>query len=661
MSKPVYFNNTIRDSYQSNLAMQPSAKEITEAESHALDVGWHSIQGGGGTFFHVPMLRGRDPWEEQRVMREAYQGIPMSILVRGDTLVGYDINPDDVIHAYVRQMAKEGINGFTIFDGLNDTRNQEVPIRVVNECRDAGADVYAQGVICLGDSPAFTMDLYMDSADKLAAMGVRDFYLKDPCGVVQPDTVYELVSRLKEKYDRDVYVHAHNTHGLAYVAYIAALEAGADGIDVSHPAMGENVAQPSALRMLHLIEHHPSRHVRNRAPKINIGAIDADFESIARLRMKYRNTEPVFDREVFNALYEAKGPGGAASTLKPIMEANMKAVLGLDWRRAQIEIYKRQAMILGPLGYPLQVTPHAKNTTEQAGRELFLQKQGKPELSELTGPVVKYLTGQLGRVPGNPDPELVQKALGKAGLDVPVSGRAADRLQPRMEKARQMLADQGLTDVKDEDVLTVAMWMDEKQTGLQHVLKKDRGALKPVAEPEFPAFLRDPTNGTGERHMKKVGDAEYPVRWQFEIAEAVGGAAVLELLAQETLELEKYGHYKAGMGAAALPEGRAKPEYFEAVYEKWRDEARERIDVFLEEVPGMLYDDGFRSGQLYQAVSLVNDMIADVCKQKGVSNNHVPSVDQRAVGMFLDRVREGEYIGVAEPAADDVDFQPQMS
>lgn len=72
MNKPVKFNNTMRDSYQSNVGMQPSATEMTQAEKHMEQVGWHSVQGGGGTFFHVPMLRGRDPWEEQKIVREAY-------------------------------------------------------------------------------------------------------------------------------------------------------------------------------------------------------------------------------------------------------------------------------------------------------------------------------------------------------------------------------------------------------------------------------------------------------------------------------------------------------------------------------------------------------------------------------------------------------------
>ncbi|MCB9977521.1 MAG: hypothetical protein H6858_07995, partial [Rhodospirillales bacterium] len=638
MSKPVFFNNTFRDSYQSNLGMQPSAKEITQAETHMEEVGWHSVQGGGGTFFHVPMLRGRDPWTEQRIVRGAYPNVPMSILVRGDVLVGYDVNPDDVIEAYINEMVDLGINGFTIFDGLNDTRNQAMPIRAVHERRDRGANVYSQGVICMGHTPAFSMDMYMQSAAELAAMDVRDFYLKDPCGLVPPQTVHEFVSRLKDKYDKDVYVHAHNTHGLAYAIYIAAIEAGADAIDVGHPAMGENVAQPSALRMLELIENHPNSSIRRRAPYLNIGALDADMESLLALRLKYRNTEPVFDREVFEALFEAKGPGGAASTLKAMMEVQFTKVLGMSWRQAQIAIYRRQAAILQRLGHPMQVTPHAKNTTTEAAMDLIRKVDVSD--SSLTLAIRQYLTGQLGRVPGNPDVELVKRALELEGLDAVIDVRPASLLKPRMAEAREKLIDLGLVEPSTQDILTVAMWSDHAGTGLAHVGRKFRGELVEIAPPQLPGYLVDPTNGNPDRHYRNG----QPIRWEFEIAEAIGGAAALEAVAQDALDIEKRSHYKNG-GPIVDGDGReAGSEFFDAVYDKWREEAEVRITQFVETIPEMLYEDGFRGAQLIHAVDRANLMIDDICAKKGVSKGLVPQVDNRAVHEFMEQVRLGNYI-----------------
>jgi pyruvate/oxaloacetate carboxyltransferase len=649
MNKPVKFNNTMRDSYQSNLGMQPSATEMTQAEKHMEQVGWHSVQGGGGTFFHVPMLRGRDPWEEQKIVREAYPVLPMSILVRGDVLVGYDVNPDDVIQAYVREMVNSGINGFTIFDGLNDTRNQEVPIRAVNQCRDEGAKVYAQGAICVGDTPAFDMNLYMDSAAKLAAMGVRDFYLKDPCGLVKPETVYELVSRLKEKYDKDVFLHVHNSHGLAYASYMAGIEAGADGIDVGHPGMGENVAQPSALKMMELIENHPSGSVSRRAPDLNLRALEADMESLMALRFRYRGTEPVFDREVYEALFQAKGPGGAASAIKAMFEGQFSA-RRIGWRQAQIDIYKRQAQILPRFGHPMQVTPHAKNTTTEATYDVLFGRAGGA--SSLTDAMSKYLTGQYGRVPGHPDPELVKKALEKEGLSEPMTVRPASMISPLMEASRQKLVDNGIKEPSTQDVLTVAMWWDKSQTGLNHVLKKHRGELTSAPAPALPSHLTDITNGNPDRYYKNG----HKVRYEFEIAEAIGGAAALEAVAQDALEIEKREHLKNG-GSVPAGQDRAGPEYFDEMFDKWGQEAQARIDAFLETVPEMLYDDGFDSGQLLHAVERVNRMIEDACKQKGVTAQNIPAVQQRVAYQLLDRVREGNYIGTSEPAGDH-DLQP---
>ncbi len=647
MNKPVKFNNTQRDAYQSNLGMQPSATEMTQAETHLEQVGWHSVQGGGGTFFHVPMLRGRDPWEEQRIVREAYPTTPMSILVRGDVLVGYDVNPDDVIETYVREMVNSGINGFTIFDGLNDTRNQEVPIRAVNQCRDEGAKVYAQGVICVGDTPAFDMDLYMKSAAELAAMDVRDFYLKDPCGLVKPDTVYELVSRLKDKYDKDVFLHVHNSHGLAYASYMAGIEAGADAIDVGHPGMGENVAQPSALKMLELIENHPNATVSGRAPKLNIGAIDADMESLLALRFRYRGTEPVFDREVYEALFQAKGPGGAASAIRAMFEPQFQG-RKIGWRQAQIDIYKRQAEILARFGHPMQVTPHAKNTTTEATYDVLFGRKGVD--SSLTEAMSKFLTGQYGRVPGHPNPELVKKALEKEGLSGPVTVRPASLISPRMDAARQQLIDNGVSDPSTRDVLTVAMWSDKSQTGLKHVLKKHRGELQSVPAPKLPGSLTDPTNGNPDRYYKNGAK----IRYEFEIAEAIGGAAALEAVAQDALEIEKREHLKIGDSVPA-GQDRAGPEYFDDMFDKWGQEAQARIDAFLETVPEMLYDDGFGEaggGQLLHVVDRVNGMIKDACEKKGVTARNIPAVSQRTVYQLLDRVREGNYIGTSASAGD---------
>lgn len=623
-NKTVQFHNVKRDGNQSNLGGLASAEQTANAEKHASEVGYESIQGWGGALFHTAILNGRDPWEELEVTRKAYPDSKISMLVRGDVLVGYDTNPDDVIYSFISEAAKGGVNVFTIFDGLNDTRNQEVPIRAVQKMKEQGYDVKAQGVICVGDSPAYTMDMYLQSADELYNMGVRDFYIKDPCGVVNPDTMFELVSNLKQKYnDITIGAHVHNTHGLAYASYMAAIEAGIDGIDVAHPEMSENVGHVSSLRMIELIANHPSENVRNRVPLLNIDAIEADSEANATLRLQHQDVEPVYDRDVLKSLHKAKGPGGAASTLKKIMETNMKAVLGLNWRDAQIAIYNNQADMLASLGHPLQVTPHAKNTTEQSA--IFLvNRSRKPELKDsLTKPIRKYLTGQFGRVPGKPDPALVAEALRLEGMDKPMEGRPASYLAPRMEKARQMLIDNGVPSASERDVVTVAMWMDEANTGLNHVLKKIRGELKPKEGPKQARFMQDLTDGSGNVY-KKNG---IPIKSAYDVAMAIGPGTI-QKIALDAVEIEKatHGHYKVPKEpeAADTLSLRAAPEYYEEVFEEWENDAKQRIADHTDEISQKLHDAGFVGGQHYAGFEIAKKIIRETCMHLGVSERNIP-------------------------------------
>ena len=45
------------------------------------------------------------------------------MLLRGQNLLGYAPYPDDVVDHFVAAAARDGIDIFLIFDGLNDVRN----------------------------------------------------------------------------------------------------------------------------------------------------------------------------------------------------------------------------------------------------------------------------------------------------------------------------------------------------------------------------------------------------------------------------------------------------------------------------------------------------------------------------------------------------------
>jgi len=608
----ISFSNVQRDFYQSNGAGLISARERVAAEPNAGKVGWSSLQTAGGTFFHKPMMEGRDPWKEIKTLSAAYPDIERTMLVRGDVLTAYDIMPDDVIEHFMREHAKVGINTFTIFDGLDDFDNMREPIKWANRLReDEGFDTHAQGVICVGQSEAYTMDLYRALAEKLVESGVRDLYIKDPCGVTLPDTMHELVSHLKADFDAPVYMHTHDTHGLAIATYMAGFEAGADNADVAHPAVAGNVGQPSALRLLHAIQ---GSSLSDRAPILDTDAIMADYDSLLNMRMRLSDVEPKFDRQVMEALYEALGPGGAASTLKPIMGENYKQAKGLDWQEAQIEIYAFQAQMLTALGDPLQVTPHAKNTTDSAGVSRFKDADPQdPSTWALSKGTRQLLTGQSGKHPGTPCPTLVERALQEEGMNEVMTGRPADNLAPMMEKAREMLVaraaniENGLSELKvnwananknqitqmrvaralrnpsNADLVTVAMWNNAKNEGLTHVEKRISGELKQAPAPNLNSEELSRASGLDTQTSNAI-------------LKAIGGATQIERVAQAVLELEKVGYYRTGYEDAQdlTQEQQNRHTYLDKIYQDVEDEAEAIISEFFAELPAMLNNAGLK-------------------------------------------------------------------
>ncbi len=680
-TNPVKIQNTIRDTNQANFAGILSAEQMTTAEAHADEVGYSSIQAGGGTFFHVPMMQGRDPWEEFGKMREAFSDTPLSILVRGDTLVGYDDNPDDVIEAFVKQSAEAGVDIFTIFDGFNDTRKQ---IKVIEEVKKQGK--HAQGVICVADSEAYTMDMYKNSARELYDAGADSFYLKDPVGIAPPEDVYELTKWLKDEFpDMEVHVHAHNTHGMAYPIYMAAIEAGADTIDCGHPASAENVGQPSVLRLMDMIESHPNPDVRARAPQLNIEAIEADRPALYALRNQYRDSEPVFNKDVFDAMHGAKAPGGAASTLKSLVNPSTSGMMGMDWDDAQIAIYRVQEKMLPLLGDPMQVTPHAKNTTTQAAQvllhfvtdkefgpkiqELRKQPNGSKEVlnfvtdvlndktrapsqgrgyipkgeafmiaamhSKMTTDIAKYMAGRLGKVPGDPD-ELLSRNIKVFGQQLPEDqkdARPSTLLEPRVDKARADIAAAGFENVSENDIVTIALWDNAKKEGMTHVQKKLNGELSSNPAPALPSYAQS----TGGEGFEKNG---VTIRTKHDVYNALGGAHILEAVAQAALEQDKRAHYKAHTPQVDADK-RAGEDFYAAHYADWADEAQDQLEDYLEQIPQRLYDEGFEVVQLTRGVEMANEIIADVCEKKGVKGNSIPKAE--AYSLDIDRHRDYDF------------------
>jgi len=83
--------------------------------------------------------------------------------------------------------------------------------------------------------------------DRYIAMGIKTIGLSDTIGSANPQMVYDVCSRMKDRYpDIDWTTHFHNTRDLALANILAAMEAGMDEFDAAIGGLGGCPYAPNA-------------------------------------------------------------------------------------------------------------------------------------------------------------------------------------------------------------------------------------------------------------------------------------------------------------------------------------------------------------------------------------------------------------------------------
>src|SRR5258708_12379947 len=107
------------------------------------------------------------------------------------------------------------------------------------------------------------MELWGSLGKGLADMGCEDIVIKDTSGLLSPQATWELVTALKSVVHLPIDVHSHCSSGMAPMAYMAAVEAGAEILDVAISPLAWGASQPPAERVvapLHRAEYNPALH-----------------------------------------------------------------------------------------------------------------------------------------------------------------------------------------------------------------------------------------------------------------------------------------------------------------------------------------------------------------------------------------------------------------
>ncbi|MCF6734476.1 pyruvate carboxylase [Blastococcus sp. KM273129] len=410
-------DTTMRDAHQSLLATRVRTKDLVAAAGHMARTTpelWSLEAWGGATYDVALRFLHEDPWDRLTAIREAVPNICLQMLLRGRNTVGYTPYPELVTTTFVREATAAGIDVFRIFDALNDVEQMRPAIDAVRETGTAVAEVALCYTGDLSDpsEPLYTLDHYLQLAERIVEAGAHVLAIKDMAGLLRPPAAELLVRGLRERFDLPVHLHTHDTSGGQLATLLAAWGAGVDAVDGATAAMAGTTSQPPLSAIVAATDH------TERATGLSLAAVndlEPYWEAVRQLYAPFESglTAPT------GRVYTHEIPGGQLSNLR-----QQAIALGLGQRFEEVEdAYAAADRLLGRL---VKVTPSSKVVGD-----LALQLVGSgvtvaefaddPARYDLPDSVIGFLRGELGNPPGGwPEPFRSKALVGRRPPQPPV-------------------------------------------------------------------------------------------------------------------------------------------------------------------------------------------------------------------------------------------------
>jgi Pyruvate/oxaloacetate carboxyltransferase len=242
-----------RDAHQSIMATRLRIEDMIPVAEKMDEVGYESMEiWGGATFDTCMRFLDEDPWERLRELRKRFKKTKLQMLLRGQNLVGYRHYGDDAVREFVKRAVGNGLDIVRVFDALNDLRNMEI---AAEQVKREGA--HLQMALSYTISPVHTLEKFADIAHQMQDMGADSICIKDMAGLISPVDASSLVKTIKARTGLPIQVHSHYTSGMAAMAYLAAIEAGADIIDCAISPFAMGTSQPATETMIAALRGGP--------------------------------------------------------------------------------------------------------------------------------------------------------------------------------------------------------------------------------------------------------------------------------------------------------------------------------------------------------------------------------------------------------------------
>ncbi|HSP10796.1 MAG TPA: pyruvate carboxylase subunit B [Candidatus Dormibacteraeota bacterium] len=411
-------DTTFRDAQQSLLGGNLRIEEILPIAAKMDAVGFAAMEAFGGATFETQLLRHEDPWEYLRKLRKVTPNTPIQALIRGQNLVSKRNFADDAVELFVKHAAKCGVDVFRVFDPLNDLRNMEASIAAALKAKKK-----VQGALSYAISPAHNVELWCSLAKGLVDMGCHEVVIKDTSGLLSPQATWELVTELKQVVKAPIDVHSHCSSGMAPMAYMAAVEAGAEILDVAVSPLAWGTSQPASESVVAALE---GGEYDTGLDLDRMWEVQHDVEELKRRHLEHLS--PFADR-VDASILRYHMPGLMLEDIYHQLAAHNAGA-------RQAEVMEEANRVRRDLGYPPLVAPIRQIIATQAVYNVI----GGERYSTVTQELKDYLQGLYGRPPVPADHELRRLVLGR---EEPITIRPADLLEPQVDGARKQLRKQG--------------------------------------------------------------------------------------------------------------------------------------------------------------------------------------------------------------------------
>ena len=480
-------DTTFRDGFQSVFGGRVLMDDFFPAVEAASDAGiTHFEFGGGARFQSLYFYLQENAFDMMDRFRQIVgPDANLQTLARGINTVMLDTGSRELVDLHAKMFAKHGTTTIRNFDALNDVNNLEFSASCIKKY-----GLKHEAVVTMMDLPpgcegAHDVQFYENTLRKILDSGLHydSICFKDASGTANPNKVYETIKMARKLLGDDMHIrlHTHETAGVSVSAYLAALEAGANGIDLANSPVSGGTSQPDILTMLHA----------TKGTNYDLGGLSID--KILKYQEILKNClsdymMPPEATQVSPLIPFSPMPGGALTANTQMMRDN-------DTLDRFPEVIKAMQEVVEKGGYGTSVTPVSQFYWQQAYANVFFGpwKQIAPGYG-------KMVLGYFGKTPVEPDPQIVKLASEKLKLE-PTTENPLDIADRDVTKSiaawKERLEIEGLETT--EENIFIAAACDEK--GISFLKGESPLNIRKISDEEL----------TEEKGSSKMADGNYTV------------------------------------------------------------------------------------------------------------------------------------------------------